>query len=177
VHRVKYDLRLTQTDYRKAKSRLVTWVSIADEATSMRPRRVPPRSRVYWPFHLLGREDLGRILLHPWPRHVGCSPVPDLPPARANDPPTSFAAGRSAQPLNHSWRGQSGATSRKSGTSDLVIMVVSDPVRRALVRFTFSRIRCPHCEKVVSQMRAIVVATRNCPYCGRTVLEEPPCKA
>ncbi len=39
------------------------------------------------------------------------------------------------------------------------------------------RIRCPHCEKVVSQMRAIVVATRNCPYCGRTVLKEPPCKA
>jgi len=35
------------------------------------------------------------------------------------------------------------------------------------------RIRCPHCDKVLAPMRHLVVATRNCPFCGRKVLQEP----
>ncbi len=32
---------------------------------------------------------------------------------------------------------------------------------------------CPHCKKSIVGMRHIVVATKNCPHCGRRVLAEP----
>jgi hypothetical protein len=36
-----------------------------------------------------------------------------------------------------------------------------------------ARITCPHCGKLLVGMRYLVVATRNCGYCGRRVLGEP----
>lgn len=35
------------------------------------------------------------------------------------------------------------------------------------------RLRCPHCNKVLTGMRHLVVPTRNCRYCGRQILAEP----
>jgi hypothetical protein len=36
-----------------------------------------------------------------------------------------------------------------------------------------SRLRCPHCRRMLTGMRPLVVATRNCGHCGRRVLAEP----
>ncbi len=33
---------------------------------------------------------------------------------------------------------------------------------------------CPHCHKQLLGMRHLVIATRNCPYCGRRVVADPP---
>jgi hypothetical protein len=33
---------------------------------------------------------------------------------------------------------------------------------------------CPHCGKPLAQFKAIVIASKNCPYCGRKVLEDTP---
>ncbi len=33
-----------------------------------------------------------------------------------------------------------------------------------------SRLRCPHCGKRIDSQSGIVTATKNCPYCGETVL-------
>jgi DNA-directed RNA polymerase subunit RPC12/RpoP len=35
------------------------------------------------------------------------------------------------------------------------------------------RLRCPYCAKRLDESRRLVVATRNCPHCGRKVLKEP----
>jgi hypothetical protein len=35
------------------------------------------------------------------------------------------------------------------------------------------RLRCPYCRRTLTGMRPLVVATRNCGYCGRCVLREP----
>lgn len=35
-------------------------------------------------------------------------------------------------------------------------------------------VACPHCGKTLSNFRAIVVASKNCPHCGMKVLEENP---
>lgn len=32
---------------------------------------------------------------------------------------------------------------------------------------------CPHCRRNLMQMRHLVIASRNCPYCGKRVVEEP----
>ena len=31
---------------------------------------------------------------------------------------------------------------------------------------------CPHCSKALANHRAIVIASRNCPYCGKRVIED-----
>jgi hypothetical protein len=36
-----------------------------------------------------------------------------------------------------------------------------------------SRLRCPHCGKLLAGMERLVVATRNCGHCGNRVLTEP----
>ncbi len=36
-----------------------------------------------------------------------------------------------------------------------------------------SQLRCPHCEKSIAQLKHLVIATRNCPFCGLKILEEP----
>jgi hypothetical protein len=36
-----------------------------------------------------------------------------------------------------------------------------------------ARLSCPHCGKNLAGMRHLVVATRNCGYCGKRVLAEP----
>ena len=36
-----------------------------------------------------------------------------------------------------------------------------------------ARLRCPHCGKTLMPVRFVVVATRNCGYCGERVLAEP----
>jgi hypothetical protein len=35
---------------------------------------------------------------------------------------------------------------------------------------------CPHCRKNVAQFKGVVIATRNCPFCGMKVLDETPQK-
>jgi endogenous inhibitor of DNA gyrase (YacG/DUF329 family) len=35
------------------------------------------------------------------------------------------------------------------------------------------RLKCPSCGKQIVGMRHLVIATRNCPHCGRRVLQEP----
>ena len=35
------------------------------------------------------------------------------------------------------------------------------------------RLRCPHCEKSIEMCQALVVTTRNCPSCGKRVVDEP----
>src|SRR5438093_1462240 len=35
------------------------------------------------------------------------------------------------------------------------------------------RVRCPHCDKLLANMRSVVVATRNCGHCGRRILADP----
>ena len=35
------------------------------------------------------------------------------------------------------------------------------------------RLSCPYCKKDISMCRALVVATRNCPSCGKRVVDEP----
>ena len=35
-------------------------------------------------------------------------------------------------------------------------------------------IACPHCGKPLAQFKAIVIASKNCPYCGEKVLDEDP---
>src|SRR5688500_11620422 len=37
----------------------------------------------------------------------------------------------------------------------------------------FKPLRCPHCPKLPNPLGPIVVATHNCPACGRQVLAEP----
>jgi hypothetical protein len=36
-----------------------------------------------------------------------------------------------------------------------------------------ARLFCPHCGKNLTGMRHLVIATRNCGYCGKRVLAEP----
>lgn len=31
---------------------------------------------------------------------------------------------------------------------------------------------CPHCGKPLASLKAIVIASKNCPYCGKKVLED-----
>ena len=31
---------------------------------------------------------------------------------------------------------------------------------------------CPHCRKPLAQLKAIVIASKNCPYCGKKVLDD-----
>jgi hypothetical protein len=38
---------------------------------------------------------------------------------------------------------------------------------------TFKPLRCPHCQKLLNPLAPIVLATHNCPHCGRQVLAEP----
>jgi len=33
---------------------------------------------------------------------------------------------------------------------------------------------CPHCRRPLAQLKAIVIASKNCPYCGKQVLDENP---
>jgi hypothetical protein len=33
---------------------------------------------------------------------------------------------------------------------------------------------CPHCRKPLAQLKSIVIASKNCPYCGAKVLEDTP---
>ena len=33
---------------------------------------------------------------------------------------------------------------------------------------------CPHCRKNVADIRGVVIATNNCPFCGLQVLDEKP---
>jgi hypothetical protein len=33
---------------------------------------------------------------------------------------------------------------------------------------------CPHCRKPLAQFKSIVIASKNCPYCGKLVLDEKP---
>jgi len=35
-----------------------------------------------------------------------------------------------------------------------------------------SGVVCPHCAKPLANYKAIVVASRNCPYCGKRVIED-----
>jgi DNA-directed RNA polymerase subunit RPC12/RpoP len=35
-----------------------------------------------------------------------------------------------------------------------------------------SGIACPHCAKTLANHKAIVIASRNCPYCGKKVIED-----
>jgi DNA-directed RNA polymerase subunit RPC12/RpoP len=35
-------------------------------------------------------------------------------------------------------------------------------------------VACPHCGKPLAQFKAIVIASKNCPYCGKKVLEDNP---
>jgi DNA-directed RNA polymerase subunit RPC12/RpoP len=35
-------------------------------------------------------------------------------------------------------------------------------------------VACPHCGKPLAQFKAIVIASKNCPYCGKKVLDENP---
>jgi hypothetical protein len=35
-----------------------------------------------------------------------------------------------------------------------------------------SGIACPHCTKPLANHKAIVIASRNCPYCGKRVIED-----
>jgi len=37
----------------------------------------------------------------------------------------------------------------------------------------FKPLRCPHCQKLLNPLGPIVVATHNCPHCGRQVLAAP----
>jgi len=37
-------------------------------------------------------------------------------------------------------------------------------------------LNCPHCNKSVIRFEGIVIATRNCPFCGMNVLDETPQK-
>ncbi len=34
-------------------------------------------------------------------------------------------------------------------------------------------LHCPHCRKCLVGMQLLVIATRNCGYCGKSVLQEP----
>ncbi len=36
-----------------------------------------------------------------------------------------------------------------------------------------ARLCCPHCRRMLTGMRPLVVATRNCGHCGQRVLAEP----
>jgi DNA-directed RNA polymerase subunit RPC12/RpoP len=44
------------------------------------------------------------------------------------------------------------------------------PIARRIERS--SGIACPHCTKALAAHKAIVIASRNCPYCGRRVIED-----
>jgi DNA-directed RNA polymerase subunit RPC12/RpoP len=33
-------------------------------------------------------------------------------------------------------------------------------------------IACPHCGQPLAQLKAIVIASKNCPYCGKKVLDD-----
>jgi DNA-directed RNA polymerase subunit RPC12/RpoP len=35
-------------------------------------------------------------------------------------------------------------------------------------------VACPHCGKPLAQFKAIVIASKNCPYCGKKVLDDNP---
>jgi DNA-directed RNA polymerase subunit RPC12/RpoP len=35
-----------------------------------------------------------------------------------------------------------------------------------------SGVRCPHCAKGLVKRKRIVIASRNCPYCGKRVIED-----
>jgi hypothetical protein len=35
-------------------------------------------------------------------------------------------------------------------------------------------VACPHCGKPLAQFKAIVIASKNCPYCGKEVLDDNP---
>jgi hypothetical protein len=34
-------------------------------------------------------------------------------------------------------------------------------------------LKCPHCRRSLAESAKLVIATRNCPHCGRRVLAEP----
>ena len=33
---------------------------------------------------------------------------------------------------------------------------------------------CPHCSKQIAGFKPIIIASKNCPYCGRRVLDDTP---
>ena len=45
--------------------------------------------------------------------------------------------------------------------------------RGKVIGLLFVHTTCPHCQQVLNPLAPIVVATRNCPGCGRQVLAEP----
>lgn len=65
-------------------------------------------------------------------------------------------------------------------TLEGVVMLLAFPAFMAVILYgdrrasSDPRLRCPHCDKHLEAMSNLVVATRNCPHCGRRVLEEPP---
>ena len=53
-------------------------------------------------------------------------------------------------------------------------LLIVIPVLRGIERNL--GIKCPHCHKSVIRFEGIVIATRNCPFCGMKVLDETPQK-
>jgi hypothetical protein len=51
------------------------------------------------------------------------------------------------------------------------LLIVIPILRRIQKSF---RICCPHCRKNVAEIKGIVIATKNCPFCGMRVLDETP---
>ena len=66
-------------------------LGIANEATAIQAHRTPRRTDFRGSFHCLGRAVKGRIQFHPRARRAGLTPIPILPVADSEDPPTLFA--------------------------------------------------------------------------------------